>query len=172
MARLTGVPSFVLIVAVVLGLLRLVNVAVPLIVPEARPGPFAMAGLDEVEQRVGFAPLVPAYRPRALGEEPPHLTGARGPYASLVMTWRGERHLVIVERRGGPAPDHPPTSRPLPAVADSLWWSEGGVHHALIRRDELWITIETDLPSGDLRRLADTLTAYRARPGRAGDAAP
>jgi hypothetical protein len=171
MARLTGVPSFILIVAVVLGALRMVNVAVPLIFVETRPGPFPMASLDEVQRRVGFPPLVPAYRPRALGEEPPHLTGTRGPYASVVMTWRGDRHLIIVERRGGPAPEHQPTSRPLRGVADSLWWSERGVQHALIRRDELWITIETDLPAGDLRRFADTLTAYRARPGRAGDAA-
>ena len=168
MARLKGVPSFVLIAAVVLGALCLVHVAAPLILADTRPGPFELGSLDEVERRVGFSPLVPAYRPAALCEEPPRLTGARNPYASLAMRWRGERYLVISERRGGPAPDHPPTSRPLTAVTDSLWWSERGVHHAILRRGELWVSIETDLPSGDLRRLADTLTAYRARPGSAG----
>ena len=57
--------------------------------------------------------------------------------------------------------------RPITEVAESLWWSERGVHHAILRRRDVWITIETDLPSGDLRRLADTLTPYRARPGAA-----
>jgi hypothetical protein len=164
MARLRGVASFVVIAAVVLGVLRLVYVVVPLIFADLRPGPFELESLDEVERHVGFSPLVPAYRPIALGTEPPRLSGARSPYASVVMVWRGERYLTVSERRGGRAPDHPPTSRPLTAVADSLWWSERGVHHAILRRDGLWVSIETDLPSGDLRRLADTLTPYRARP--------
>jgi hypothetical protein len=168
MARLKGVASFLLIVAVVLGALRGVHLAVPLIFAGTRLGPFEIGSLDEVERRVGFSPLVPAYRPRALGEEFPRLTGARSPYATVVMVWRGERHLAIAERRDGPVPDHPPTSRPLTAVADSLWWSEKGVHHAILQRDGLWISIETDLPAGDLRRLADTLTPYRARPGADG----
>ncbi len=168
MARLKGVPSFVLIVAVALGVLRVVHVAVPLIFADTRLGPFEIGSLDEVERRVGFRPLVPAYRPRTLGEESPRLTGARSPYATVVMVWRGERHLAISERRGGGAPDHPPTSRPLTGVADSLWWSEKGVHHAILQREGLWVSIETDLPAGDLRRLADTLTPYRARPGSDG----
>ena len=172
MARLKGVASFAVIVAVVLGALRLVHVVAPLLFADTRPGPFELGSLDEVQRRVGFAPLVPGYRPAALGEQPPRLSGARSPYASVEMVWRGERYLTLSERRGGQAPDHPPTSRPLTAVADSLWWSESGVHHAILRRDELWISIETDLPSGDLRRLADTLTPYRARPGPDGTPAP
>ena len=167
MARLKGVTSFIVIVAVVLGLLRLVHVAAPLVVADTRPGPFPLGSLDEVQRRVGFAPLVPAYRPATLGERPPRLTGARRPRSMVVMTWRGERYLAIRQWRGGELPEHPPTSRPLSAVADSLWWSESGVHHLILRRDELWVVVETDLPAGDLRRLADTLTAYRARPPQA-----
>ena len=170
MARLRDVWSFLVIVAVVFGALRLVHVAVPLMLADTRPGPFDLESLDEVQSRVGFSPLVPAYRPAVLGERPARLSGAQSPYASVVMAWKGERYLVVSERRGGQAPDHPPTSRPLTAVADSLWWSERGVHHLILRRDDLWISMETDLPSGDLRRLADTLTPYRARPGSNGTA--
>jgi hypothetical protein len=165
MARLRGVGSFVVIVIVVFGALRLIHVAMPLIFTGTRPGPFDLGSLDEVQRRVGFSPLVPAYRPAVLGPQLARLSGTRSPYAGIVMVWKGERYLAVSERRGGPAPDHPPTSRPLTAVEDSLWWSERGVHHMILRRGDLWISMETDLPSGDLRRLADTLTLYHARPG-------
>jgi hypothetical protein len=166
MARLKGTASFIVIVAVVLGALRLVHVAVPLIFADTRPGPFELSSLDEVQPRVGFAPLVPAYRPAALGKGPARLTGALSPHRSVLMVWRGERYLTISQQRGGAMPAHAPISRPLPNVPDSLWWSEGGVHHLILRRGELWVKVETDLPSGDLRRLADTLDPYQARPGR------
>jgi hypothetical protein len=167
MARLKGLPSFFLIVVVVLGVLRIAHVAIPLIFADTRPGPFVLKSLDEAQPRVGFAPLVPGYRPATLGEAPAHLTGALLPLRSVRMVWRGERYLVISERRGGAMPAHPPTSRPLTRVEESLWWSDDGVHHLILRRGDLWVELETDLPSTDLRRLADTLDVYRARPGGA-----
>jgi hypothetical protein len=166
-ARLKGLPSFLLIVVVVLGLLRVAHVAIPLIFADTRPGPFVLRSLDDVQPRLGFAPLVPGYRPAALGEAPAHLTGALLPLRNVRMVWRGERYLAISERRGGAVPAHPPTSRPLTNVSESLWWSDEGVHHLILRRGDLWVELETDLPSGDLRRLADTLDTYRARAGRA-----
>jgi hypothetical protein len=167
-ARLKGLPSFLLIVVVVLGLLRVAHIAIPLIFADTRPGPFVLRSLDDVQPRLGFAPLVPGYRPATLGQEPARLTGGLLPLRSVRMVWRGERYLDISERRGGAMPAHPPTSRPLTNVSKSLWWSDEGVHHLILRRGDLWVELETDLPSGDLRRLADTLDVYRARAGRQG----
>jgi hypothetical protein len=57
-------------------------------------------------------------------------------------------------------PAHPPTGQPLAGVADSTWWRDGSVHRLVLKRDEFWIEVETDLPFRDLKRIADTLTPY------------
>lgn len=160
MARLRGLGSFLLVTVAVLLALRLLHVAVAALFPEVRPGPVIVRSLADVERRAGFAPLVPAYRPAALGARPAAITVTIGPAPGVVIVWRGEQYLSITEQRGGPVPDHPPTARALGDVPDSLWWSDGTVHRVLVRRGELWVTVETDLPSRDLRRIADTLRPY------------
>jgi hypothetical protein len=144
---------------VLLGL-RLLHVGVPLFFPDTRPGPFTLTSLDDVRRRVGFAPLLPAYRPAALGDRPSSLTVWLSPQPTFVIVWRGENYLSVTQRRGGPVPVHPPTSQPLPEVTDSTWWRDGARYHLVLKRDEFWIEVETDLPSRDLRRIADTLTPY------------
>jgi hypothetical protein len=144
---------------VLLGL-RLLHVGVPLFFPETRPGPFTLTSLDEVRRRVGFAPLVPAYRPAALGDRPASLRVWLSPQPTFVIVWRGENYLSVTQRRGGAMPVHPPTSQPLPDVTDSAWWRDGPRYHLVLKHDEFWIEVETDLPSRDLKRIADTLTPY------------
>jgi hypothetical protein len=158
--RLTGLGSFILITGGVLLVLRLLHVGIPLLLPDTRPGPFALTSLDEVRRRVGFAPLVPAYRPAALGDRPSSLTVSLSPYPTFVIVWRGEHHLSVTQRRGGAMPAHPATGQPLAGVAGSTWWRDGSVHRLVLKRDEFWIEVETDLPSRDLKRIADTLTPY------------
>lgn len=160
MGRLTGIGSFILITGGILLVLRLLHVGLPLFLPDTRPGPFALASLDEVRRRVGFAPLLPAYRPAALGDRPSSLTVSLSPYPTFVIVWRGEQHLSVTQRRGGAMPAHPATAQPLAGVADSTWWRDGPVHRLILKREEFWIEVETDLPSRDLKRIADTLTPY------------
>lgn len=140
--------------------LRVLHVGTPLFFPGTRPGPVAVASLDDARRRAGFAPLVPAYRPASLGERPVSLTVTLQPEPRVAIVWQGEQHLSLVQRRGGGAPDHPPVSRPLAGVPDSLWWMEGSRHHLVLKRGELWVDMVTDLPSRDLKRLADTLRPY------------
>jgi hypothetical protein len=144
---------------VLLGL-RLLHVGVPLFFPDTRPGPFTLTSLDDVRRRVGFAPLVPAYRPAALGDRPSSLTVRLSPQPTFVIVWRGENFLSVTQRRGGAVPVQPSTSQPLPDVTDSTWWRDGARYHLVLKRGEFWIEVETDLPSRDLRRIADTLTPY------------
>lgn len=157
MARLKGLGSFLLIVGVMLLALRLVHVATPLLFPGARPGPFVLTRLEEVRARAGFAPMVPAYHPAALGDRPASVTVSLEPWPTLVVVWRGERTLTVTQRRGGPAPSSPPLARPLTDVPHSTWWWDGRMHHLVLRRGAFWIDLVTDLPSRDLGRLADTL---------------
>jgi hypothetical protein len=157
MDRLKGLGSFALIAAAILVGLRVLHVGIPLLFPETRPGPFVLASLDEVRRRGGFTPLVPAYRPVALGERPPSLALTLSPRPTLVMRWQGERRLSVTQRWGGAMPAHPRGALPLPDVEDSTWWREGAVHHLVLRRGEFWIEVETDLPARDLKRIADTL---------------
>lgn len=161
MGRLTGLGSFIVVAAALLLVLRTLHLGVPLFFPDTRPGPFTLASLDEVRRRAGFAPLVPGYRPATLGDRPSSLTVTATPRPTFVIVWHGAEHrLSITQRRGGAMPPHPPTSRPLAGVADSTWWLDGSTNHLVLRRGDLWVEVETDLPSRDLRRIADTLRPY------------
>jgi hypothetical protein len=145
----------------VLGGLRLLHVGVPAVFPETRQGPIAVASLDEARRRVGFAPLVPAYRPESLGEGPSATTVTLSPHPSFTIVWRrGDAFLTVTQRRGGPRPVQPPLARPLDGLPESAWWLEGGRAHLVLPRDGFWVEITTTLPPRDLRRLADTLTPY------------
>ena len=149
-----------MIAAVALLGLRALHIGVPLFFPDTRPGPFAVGRLEDVRRRAGFAPLVPAYRPITLGEQPVSLTVTLQPEPSAVIAWRGEQYLSLTERRGGATPPRPAIAEPLPDVPDSAWWREGERFRMVLKRGELWIEIDTDLPFRDLKRIADTLTPY------------
>ena len=157
MDRLKGLGSFVVIAAVTFGGLRGMHVVAPLFVPNARPGPFALERLADVARYAGFAPVVPAYRPASLGERPSSLTVWLSPRPTFVVTWKGEHSLSLMQRRGGPAPDHPPTSQPLAGVLDSLWWQDGALCHLVLKHGDFWIEMTTDLDERELKRFADTL---------------
>jgi hypothetical protein len=160
MGRLKGLGSFVVVATVVLLGLRALHVVVPLFVPNARPGPFTLASLDEVPRYAGFTPLVPAYHPASLGDRPASITVWLSPQATLAVVWTGEHTLSLTERRGGEMPDHAPTSLPLTDVPDSIWWQDGSRCHLVLKRGELWIEMTTDLDPRDLRRFADTLSRH------------
>jgi len=159
--RLKGLPAFGFVAAAVLVALRLVHLGVPLVFPDARQGPIAVASLDDVRRRVGFAPLVPGYRPESLGVQPAHISVALGPHPTFAIVWSANDHyLSVTQRRGGPKPDHPLMARPLTDVPNSTWWATGSRVHLILERDGFWIAIDTSLGARDLRRFADTLAPY------------
>jgi hypothetical protein len=161
MDRVTGLRSFLVIAAVVFGLLRVVHVGVPLAFPETRQGPIALASLDDVRRQAGFAPVLPAYRPASLGERPSSMTLTYRPRPTFTVVWQqGDDYLSVVQQRGGSRPESPPLARPLEGVPDSLWWMEGSRAHLVIARGDFWITIVTSLPPAELRRFADTLSEF------------
>ena len=161
MDRLSGLPTFAVITILVLAALRVVHVAVPAVFPETRQGPIAIASLDEARRHVGFAPLLPGYRPESLGAEPASMSVALGPWPTFTIAWSSDdQYLSVTQRRGGPEPAHPPISRPLAGVDQSAWWAAGSRNHLILHRDGFWIEIDTTLSERDLRRFADTLAPY------------
>jgi hypothetical protein len=161
MDRLKGVFSFLAVAAGVLLALRGVHLAVPLFFPETRQGPIEVATLDEVRPRLGFAPIIPAYRPAVLGERPDRITIRFGPPATFEIRWEeGDRYLVVTQHQGGPKPAHPPIARPFDDVADSTWWEEGNRNRLILARDGFWMELDTNLPARELRRFVDTLAVY------------
>jgi hypothetical protein len=162
MARVTGLSSFLVITAGVFLALRGLHVAVPLLVPGTRQGAITVTRLDEVQRQVGFAPLVPAYRPVVLGDQPPRMTIRLNPTPLFEIMWRGPEHdLSVVQRRGGPSPEIAPLARPLDGVANASWWMAGSRSHLVLQRDGFWIEMDTSLPPRELRRFVDTLTSFR-----------
>lgn len=156
---MSGLPSFVVTAAVVLGLLRIVHVGVPLVFPETRPGPVDVADMAEAGRLLGFAPLAPAYRPAALGARPARMFVQFSPRPTFHIVWENDgQYLSVTHRKGGPTPDHPPTARPFDGVPDALWWTDGARSHLVLSRDSSWIEIETSLPARELRRFVDTLS--------------
>lgn len=161
MAGLKGLASFLVITTLVFVALRGLHVAVPIVFPETRQGPIAVTRLEDVSRQVGFAPILPAYRPAILGDHPGDMTIQFSPVPTFRTRWRGEVHdLTVTQRRGGPDPVKPPLARPLEGVPDAMWWSAGGRSCLVLKRDEFWIELDTSLPSRELRRFVDTLTAY------------
>lgn len=161
MARLKGLPAFLLITAAVFVALRGLHVAVPLVFPTTRQGEIIVMRLEDVQSQVGFAPLVPAYRPAVLGDQPPRITIQLSPTPTFEIEWRGPEHdLLVSQRRGGPSPVMAPLARPLDDVPNATWWVAGQRSHLVLQRDGFWIEIETSLPPRELRRFADTLTAF------------
>lgn len=161
MDRLRGLFSLLLITACVMGALRVVHVSIPMVFPQTRQGPIDVASLNEVRRLAGFAPLLPAYRPALLGEQPSSMTFAYHPQPTFVIVWRaGGQYLSVTQQQGGTMPDHPPLAQPLEAVPGSTWWTDGIHTHVIVARGAFWILIDTSLPPRDLTRLVDTLTPY------------
>jgi len=161
MARVTGLGSFVVITLLVLAGLRSVHLAVPIAFPETRPGPIAIDTLDDVRRVVGFAPVIPAYHPAALGALPTRITGILSPSAMVTIVWQTpEAYLSVTTRRDRSRPTASPLAVPLADRPDASWWFEGSRAHALVARDGLWIEVETSLGEQELRRFVDTLSHY------------
>jgi len=161
MGGLKGSFSFVVIVAVVMAGLRVLHLGTPLVFPATRPGPIAIADLDEARRRAGFSPIIPGYHPASLGAEPSSISLLLSPAPTLIIVWRQNgTYLSLTEHRGGKAPTTPPLAVPLEDVPDSMWWATGSEHHLVVLRLGFWIDMVTNLPKQDLKRFADTLTIY------------
>jgi hypothetical protein len=166
MSRLRGILSLLVIAAVLFLALRAIHVGIPLVYPRVLRGPFSLGGLAEVEEYTGFSPLVPFFRPQALGERPVHVTANRPPRAAVVVFWQGDRFLYLEEREGAAAPPVPENARTWslegPAAAgEHHWWRQGRTIYAVTRRGDLWIELRTDLSDDDARRVLETLRPYQ-----------
>jgi hypothetical protein len=160
MARLKGLPSFALTTVVVFALLRVLHLGVAAVYPETRRGPITVGTLADVRRLAGFAPVIPAYHPAALGAEPTVISVHLSPVALATAVWQqGDAYLSVTTRRGGGART-PPLAAPLGDVAGAFWWFEGARAHAVVPRDGLWIDLETNLGDRELRRFVDTLSSY------------
>lgn len=159
-APLAGLVGLVVILAVLAVLLRLVHVGLPLLYPQVLQGPFSVEGLDDVEEYAGFSPLVPFYRPAALGSAPVVVTVYRRPRPRVTILWQAEHLLVVEQTRGGDPPPRPASARPLPGAGEAAWWREGRTHHVVTRSRGLWVEIRTDLPEQDLHRIVATLRPW------------
>ncbi len=161
MARLNGLGSFVLITLAVLLGLRFLHLATPVVFPATRLGPIEVAGLGEVQRLVGFAPLVPAYRPATLGDRPASITVLLSPRPTFTVVWRvGDQFLLVRQQQGGSRPSESPVSEALRDVPNSAWWMVDDRCHLVLERGAFWIEIETSLSPGELRRFADTLSPF------------
>lgn len=161
MARLSGLGCLVFTTGMVFLLLRGLHLATPVVFPETRQGPIAIARLEDVRGQTGFAPILPAYRPDTLGDRPGRTTVWLSPVPTIQTTWVGPaHHLTVVHRRGGTPPPVPPLARSLDDLPDTAWWTEDGRTHLRMRRGEDWLELDTSLPVRELRRFVDTLTMY------------
>jgi hypothetical protein len=161
MDRLRGFGSFAIITVVVLAGLRGLHVAVPIAFPATRPGPIGVARLVDVRRLVGFAPMIPAYHPSALGASPTEISVRLSPTPTATVVWsHDDVYLSVTTRRGGPRPVTAPLAAPLGDVPAAVWWLGGSRTHALLLRDGFWIEIETSLGEQELRRFVDTLSFY------------
>jgi hypothetical protein len=161
MARVKGIVSFFIITAAVFVVLRGLHLVVPIVFPETRQGPIAVARLEDVRRQIGFAPILPAYRPAILGDHPGEMTIELSPVPTFRTVWRGEAHdLTLTQRRGGPDPAMPPLAWPLDGVPNARWWIADGRSHLVLKRDDFWIELDSSLPPRELRRFMDTLTTY------------
>ena len=161
MDRLRGIASFLVIAAVAFAALRLLHLAVPVFYPKVLVGPVRLDRIEAVARYTGFSPRLPFYRPQQLGARPVDITVSRRPHPKVVIVWQGERFLYLAQQQGGERPPSEGDAVALPGRPDSSWSREGGTHHVVVKLDDLWIELRTDLPSRDLRRLVDTLRPYR-----------
>ncbi len=161
MDRLKSLASLLVIVGCWLLLLRLLHLAVPAFYPAALTGPISVDDFEAAGRYLGFSPRLPFYRPARLGSRPIHITVTRRPHPRVVTFWQGEHFLYLAEQEGGPAPSRGVRGSPLEGHSGSRTWREGKTHHVVLRLDDRWVEIRTDLALADVERIVDTLTAYR-----------
>jgi len=161
MARLTGLGSFALITTAVLFTLRLLHLATPIVFPSTRVGPIELTSLEDVARRVGFRPMVPAYRPASLGDRPVRIVVWLSPRPMFQVTWRsGDQFVTVTQRQGGPGPPASRGGGPLGDGPDWQWGMDDTRCHLVLGRGAFWIEVETSLSQGELRRFADTLAVF------------
>lgn len=160
MGRLRGVVSLLVILALVLGLLRLIHLVVPIFYPQVLSGPFSLASFDEVEEYAGFSPLLPFYRPESLGTRPVHITVTRRPEPRVVVFWQAEHFLYLSQERGRMPPVPGFVERQLPGHPGSIRWREGRTRYARVRFGDRWVEVRTDLSDEDMERIVDSLRPY------------
>jgi len=78
----------------------------------------------------------------------------------VVIFWHADHFLYLAEQRGGEKPADPPDSQPLPGHPESSWWHEGETIHGVLKLEDLWIELRTDLSLQDVQRISDTLRPY------------
>lgn len=161
MDRLKGLGSFVTVTLLLFLVIRVVHLGVPIFYPKVLAGPFSLDSFDEVEQYAGFSPRVPFYRPEVLGVRPVNITVTRRPYPKVVIFWRAEHFLYLEEQKGGQRPPEKIREKPLPGHPEASWWTEGDTHHVVMKAEDLWIEIRTDLSFRDVQRIVDTLRPYK-----------
>jgi hypothetical protein len=156
-ARLTGLGSLLVTIAVVLGGLRVAHVATPMFFPRTNPGPIVLDDPSDARDVLGRRPWVPSYRPRSLGESPPTAVVVRLPHPQLRLEWAGEHRLTVTETRGGDPGRPADDARPMPDVEGAWLAREGDATVVTLERDGLRIRIVTDLPLSDVDRLVRSL---------------
>jgi hypothetical protein len=160
MDRLKGIGSFLFVTVIIFGVLRLAHVVIPVFYPKVLTGPFSLDRVEAVEEYTGFAPRLPFYRPEDLGARPVSITVTRRPYPKVVIHWQGEHFLRLAEQQGGEIHPSGPATRPLEDHPEGSWRSEGRTHEVVLKKDDLWIEVRTDLSEEDARRIVDTLRPY------------
>lgn len=156
-----GLPTFAIMTVAVLLALRLVHLTVPHVFPSTRIGPVEVSSFEAASARLGFAPILPGYRPASLGAKPISISVVYVPAPSLNVAWRqGNDYLSITQTRGGSKPYAPPHAAPMADVSESTWWTVGSENHIIVSRVGFWIEITTNLPPGELQRFAATLAVY------------
>jgi hypothetical protein len=156
-AGLSSAASFLAILAVALGVLKLGHVGAGVIRPDVVTGAVAVANLDRVERVAGFAPLVPYYRPIGTGIERPEITVTRRELVTVEIAWRSANELRLLEWRGERLLSPPPGAASIAPFEESALWSSGGRVDALVRVEGTWVHLTTDLPERDMRRIVATL---------------
>lgn len=157
MGKLKGLPTLLVIVAVVWLLIRAVHLLLPVIKPEVLPGPFFLDHLSEVEPVTGFSARLPLYHPEPLGTEPTMIRASRSPEREVMIVWRNERFLELVER--------PSDSKPFDAPADAegiddhsvLVWNRGEVVCMTTTLRGIHLSLRTDLSREDALRIVSTM---------------
>lgn len=148
--------SFVVILGVIWGVLRVVNLVIPMAYPGVLQGPFSLDDPSDVEEYAGFSPLVPYYRPELLGQRPILVTARRRP-PQVVIFWQGEHFLYLEEELDGDLPPIPEDAEPLLGDTNAVWWRDGSTVHAAATIERFAVELRTDLPPQEARRILDTL---------------
>ncbi len=159
MARLKGIGSLLAIVIGVLLALRLVHVMLPIVYPLSDPGPFVLDRIEQVGRYAGFEPYVPFYRPELLGTAPPQIVVTRVQEAEVTLSWSGRHSLVIKQRPAVAKPRAVAAAERVEGIDDAFWWANGATTEAMVWRSGIAISLRSDLPREQLRRVILSLKA-------------